>query len=314
MNVIRLGLAFFIAMAIFFAIGFYKQNSVTINSILLPLLILGGLAFVWFQAIKLPSIRREKIFELQQRVRGFGGFPSPLNSNYLSEQKFEKDRSLLECDLVRAVAGKVIRKHKKILARKKAQTVYVSDYGKEVERGWQKELKEFVQDVLYDELLDSTSSINFRSSSANGLLNFSDKSIVEYWVSFSDSVVFDEAIQVEPRKDFDSILSGHEYEKFVAELISELGWVAKVTPGSGDHGADIIAEKNGSRVAIQCKMYSSSVGNKSVQEAFSAKGYYDCDCACVISNSSFTPAAKQAAAKLDVALLHHEDIAEYFSF
>lgn len=314
MDVIRLSLAFCIAMVIFFVIGFYKQNSASINSVFLPLLFLAGIAFVWFQAIRLPSIRRRKIDKLQRMLGDLGWDASSLRSNYLTQQTFERDRSLLECELIRAMAMLVIKRHQRILIRKKSQTVYMNDYGKAVESRWQKEIRSFVRDVLHDELVEELSSVQLRSVAANSLLRFSEKSITAYWTDFTEAAMGNETTQVESTGDFDKILSGHEYEKYVAALINEMGWTAKVTPGSGDHGADIIAEKDGDRVAIQCKMYSSAVGNKSVQEAFSAKRYYDCDHACVISNSSFTPAAKQAAAKLDVALLHHEDIKEYFSF
>ena len=64
------------------------------------------------------------------------------------------------------------------------------------------------------------------------------------------------------------------------------------------------------RVAIQCKKYGSPVGNKSVQEAYSAKAFYECDHAAVVTNSTFTKSARQAADSMGVLLLHHEELGD----
>ena len=60
-------------------------------------------------------------------------------------------------------------------------------------------------------------------------------------------------------------------------------------------------------------MYGQPVGNKAVQEVFSAKGYYECDLAAVVTNSSFTKSAMQLASSLDVHLLHDSEIEGFVS-
>ncbi len=99
-------------------------------------------------------------------------------------------------------------------------------------------------------------------------------------------------------------MNGIDYEKYVAQRLKNEGYAGvTVTQASGDHGADIIAiSPEGKRVAIQCKKYSKSVGQRSVQEAVSAKVYYNCDLAMVITNSYFTPAAKDFAEHTGVIL------------
>lgn len=67
---------------------------------------------------------------------------------------------------------------------------------------------------------------------------------------------------------------GHASEKWVAEALIGFGWSAKVTAGSGDQGIDVIAEMNGKKLGIQCKLYSSAIGNKAVQEAHAGRAYY----------------------------------------
>lgn len=103
-------------------------------------------------------------------------------------------------------------------------------------------------------------------------------------------------------------LSPYDYEKQVAQSLSEMGWNTQVTKASGDQGCDVLAVKGRARVAIQCKYYSKPIGNKAVQEINAAKSYYDANVAAVVSNQSYTPAAKLLATKLQVALLHHSQL------
>jgi len=98
-------------------------------------------------------------------------------------------------------------------------------------------------------------------------------------------------------------MEGHEFEYYCAELLENYGFGnVSVTPGSGDQGVDIVATKNGERYAIQCKRYSSPLGNKPVQEVYTGKVFYDCKHGIVITNSTFTPHAKELAKKTGVLL------------
>ena len=75
------------------------------------------------------------------------------------------------------------------------------------------------------------------------------------------------------------------------------------TATTGDQGVDLIARKDKSVIAIQCKYYSKPVGNKAVQEVIAGKGFYNCNKAVVISNNLFTKSAKQLADDSNVKLL-----------
>ena len=55
------------------------------------------------------------------------------------------------------------------------------------------------------------------------------------------------------------------------EVLGARGWTVADTPASGDFGADLIAEKDGKRIAIQAKRYSKPVGNKAVNEALGGR-------------------------------------------
>ena len=96
---------------------------------------------------------------------------------------------------------------------------------------------------------------------------------------------------------------GQHFETQCAELLKKNGFInVIVTKKSGDHGADVLAEKYGISYAVQCKYYSGTVGNSAVQEAFSAKAFYEKDIAVVMTNSYFTRQAQEEAAKNHVKL------------
>lgn len=100
-------------------------------------------------------------------------------------------------------------------------------------------------------------------------------------------------------------ISGAEYEELVAKSLSEKGFYnVSVTKRSGDRGADILATTStGITVVIQCKRYSGSVGQAAVQEAVSAREYYHCQRAIVITNSTFTPTAIDYAKHTNTSLI-----------
>lgn len=105
-------------------------------------------------------------------------------------------------------------------------------------------------------------------------------------------------------------MDGHTFEEYCAYLLKKNGYTASVTRGSGDHGADIIAKKDGRSYAIQCKKYSRAVGNKAVQEALMGKHYYKTDYAVVMTDYGFTPQAIEDADAADVLLWDQGDLME----
>lgn len=99
-------------------------------------------------------------------------------------------------------------------------------------------------------------------------------------------------------------MDGHDYEYLVARYLKAHGYTGvTVTKGSGDFGVDVIAHKGGHKYAVQCKYYSNSVGLSAVQEAVAGMAYYKCDRAMVVTNSSFTKAARDLARANNVLLL-----------
>lgn len=105
------------------------------------------------------------------------------------------------------------------------------------------------------------------------------------------------------RKSRDN-MNGEQYEIYCAVRLASIGWgKIELTKASGDFGVDVLAYKDGAKYCVQCKCYSSPVGIQAVQEAYSGKGYYDCDKALVVTNNKFTSAAHELANKLGVTLM-----------
>lgn len=107
-------------------------------------------------------------------------------------------------------------------------------------------------------------------------------------------------------------MEGHEFEFWCADALRKLGYHhVEVTPGSGDQGVDVLAQKDGIKYAVQCKRYSSDLGNKPVQEVHAGKAIYHCHVGVVITNQHFTTGAKELAAATDTLLWDREWIHRY---
>ena len=104
-------------------------------------------------------------------------------------------------------------------------------------------------------------------------------------------------------KNMFDYMDGHDFEYFCADILTKNGFSSvEVTQGSGDHGIDILAEKDGITYAIQCKCYSKDIGNAAVQQAHTGKSIYKKDIAVVLTNRFFTQQAQEEANALGVKL------------
>lgn len=90
-------------------------------------------------------------------------------------------------------------------------------------------------------------------------------------------------------------LDGVAFESYVAARLRRAGWQVSFTPPVGDYGVDLIAEKDGHLVAVQCKRYGKPVGVAAVQQVVSGARHHACTRSIVVSNQEFTRAATQLA-------------------
>jgi|GEM_PF-4639535 len=103
---------------------------------------------------------------------------------------------------------------------------------------------------------------------------------------------------------------GEAYEQECYQKLLQSGYSIKETPKTGDFGCDLMAVKSEISFCIQCKMHGKPVGVAAIQQAVSAKDYYDCDFAVVTSESAFTDAALKMANKLNVMCLSSKQLGE----
>jgi hypothetical protein len=106
-------------------------------------------------------------------------------------------------------------------------------------------------------------------------------------------------------------MNGYEFEDFLGSLFTTLGYDIETTKRSADQGADLFAQRFGRKVVIQAKNYSESVGNAAVQQVLAAKTFFSCDDAMVITNSYFTPSAKELAQSGGVKLVDRRELQQY---
>lgn len=106
-------------------------------------------------------------------------------------------------------------------------------------------------------------------------------------------------------------MDGYSFEDFLVELFTAIGYDVEGTKRTGDQGADLFVQKFGLKTVIQAKNYIGNVGNAAVQQALSAKQFYQCDHAMVICNSYFTKSAIELAEAAKVQLIDRDKLKKY---
>jgi len=106
-------------------------------------------------------------------------------------------------------------------------------------------------------------------------------------------------------------MDGWSFERYVAKLLRKNRYRSvRVTQGSGDFGVDIIAKKCGRVWAFQCKHYSKNLSVAPIQEIYSGAAKYKAEVAVVVTNSHFTPHARNLSESLGVLLWDRDELIE----
>lgn len=140
--------------------------------------------------------------------------------------------------------------------------------------------------------------------------------VLKYFIDKKEKSYLNNGITTNAVHSMDELSkSGVEFENLVVRLYNGMGYASKRVGGSGDQGADVIANKNGESILIQAKCYQGAVDNKAVQEAVAGKMHHGCAKAVVITTSYFTQGAIALAKSNSVELIDGEllkrRIAEY---
>ncbi|MQX35678.1 restriction endonuclease [Roseospira navarrensis] len=194
------------------------------------------------------------------------------------------------------IFAQCVAEHLDTLARNRDQKIHIDCYGVVDASEWCREAKYFIDKVIMPHLSDAQARV-IRSDLNRYALHLLEKPVHRRCVAIAADCAFD--------PDMD----GYAFERFCAGLLDRAGWTTEVTAASQDQGVDIIATRDGVRVAIQCKKYGGPVGNKAVQEASTARLHARCRHAAVVTNATFTRSASALAQSSSVLLLHYSDLA-----
>lgn len=104
------------------------------------------------------------------------------------------------------------------------------------------------------------------------------------------------------KEGIDRLESGGKFETFMHQYFMAKGYKVMATAATGDFGADLVLTKFNKKIVVQCKLYSSPVGIKAVQEVVAAKNMYQANHAMVVTNSTYTKAA------IETALAHRVEL------
>jgi len=189
--------------------------------------------------------------------------------------------------------------HADALARQYLKLVQPNAYGVPDKRRWEKEHREFIRTRLRPEMQARGVRVDLIEPTITALSAKLD--------SFAER----RAGELTSGLEFNPKMSPLEFEIFCAAILQRNGWNTDLTPGSGDQGVDIVARRGNHILVVQCKLYSSPVGNKAVQEAHTAKAHIGASKAAVVTNAEFTPQARQLAATTGTALLHYTELAGF---
>jgi restriction system protein len=264
------------------------------------------LLFIGFFALCIWPSLREWYWKTKEPIE---------NRKWLEE--YQRGEAAWESKQVKFISG-VVAKHIDTLVVKRHNMVHKNDYGVEDLTPLRKEVECFVENVLNPEHSKWVDSLDWSEQ-----MKLSDdvKEHKSKWKKEMVGVVcrFIEDTYSKPenkrrieeafKQDEEVPDNPHEYERFVARILKKDSWRSRATQGSGDQGADVVAEKDGFKVIIQCKMWKKPVGNKAVQEVISAMKFFDGTHGLVVSsNGQFTNSARELAAKSGIELLHHNEL------
>lgn len=96
-----------------------------------------------------------------------------------------------------------------------------------------------------------------------------------------------------------------DFEHYIANLYSLLGFRTKVTPAANDMGKDIEMWKDDNKYVVEVKLYSphNKIGREKIQKLHSAMIDSDADRAIFITTSGYTSSAVDYAHKFGIELL-----------
>ena len=150
------------------------------------------------------------------------------------------------------------------------------------------------QDATFDEMIKSIQTIEG-----------------EYRASIQNRHKVDEARQMISQK-VDNLLelSPREFEEYIGELFSNMGYTVEVTQYSNDKGLDIIMYKDDIKYGVQCKRYKGTVGSPEIQTFIGALSHANADKGFFVTTGMFSFEAEKMAVQHPIQLVNRIDLAK----
>jgi restriction system protein len=190
---------------------------------------------------------------------------------------------------------RVVADYLPVLRRKQRQLVRVDDYGVVDRSRWERELGYVIDRVVLPALAERDAALV-----REGLDRYRER---------LEAAVAADRPDPAAEARFERVRTGREFEEFCAQELQRAGWRVTLTAASRDQGADLIVERGGERLAVQCKLLGRPVGNHAVQEVVAARAHRQADRALVVSNQRFTASCIELASTNRVELLHWSELA-----
>jgi len=216
-----------------------------------------------------------------------------------NDDRLAEEKKQLTVELTNALS-EIVRIHGKTLATKMQQTIYKDAYGTEIYDKFFIERDYFINTVMLKGVSSDIWSFFFSGQSPQNVYQEAFGSYLR-GTNFEMGDGLDVTVSTTPL----------EYETACAAQLSRAGWSTRVTKASGDQGIDVVAEHEGQKLVLQCKLYSKPVGNAAVQEIIAGRQFERAQFAAVVSNASFTVSARQLASASDVHLLHQSELTNF---
>lgn len=108
-----------------------------------------------------------------------------------------------------------------------------------------------------------------------------------------------------------SELSDEEFKRLMAYYFRHRGYTVETTPASGDRDADLIIAADDRRIAVLLKRQDGPVGEGGVREALAGRAFYGTYEAWIVTNDTFTRAARHDAGVAGVRLIDGDELARW---
>lgn len=106
-------------------------------------------------------------------------------------------------------------------------------------------------------------------------------------------------------------MPGIEFERYLQKLLTAQGYGVQLTRASGDLGVDLVASRNGSKIAIQVKRHENKVSRRAVSDAVGGMQHYGCQQAMVITNNYFSDGAITLARSTHCVLIDRDELSRW---